>query len=262
MTPEHTYRGLESGLTLPMILQALARHSARPVPPSVADLLQRWANKRERITIYASAVLVEFPSAADLDAAIARGIVSVKLTDRIGLTADGKEPPLAQLRLIANRDYEGKPQRCVTVADDGLTLTVDAAQADLLLDAEIGRYAEPLPSESHTARRFRLTPASIRRAAELGLTVADIDQWFLDRTGDALSAAGRLFLLGDKLPPPTAARQTVVRFPTPEATDGVMQWPQTRELVAERLGPTAVVVDEERLDALRRALAEVGLNGW
>ncbi len=262
LTPEHTYRGLESGLTLPMILQALARHSARPVPPSVADLLQRWSNKRERITVFASAVLVEFPTAADLDAAVARGIVSVKLTDRIGLTADGKEPPLGQLRLIANRDYEGKPQRCVTVADDGLTLTVDAAQADLLLDAEIGRYAEPLPSESHTARRFRLTPASLRRAADLGLTLADIDQWFLDRTGAVLSAAGRLFLSGAKLPPPSATRQTVVRFPTDAATDGVMQWPQTRELIAERLGPTAVVVDEEHLEALRRVLAEIGVVGW
>lgn len=262
LTPEHTYRGLESGLTLPMILQALARHSARPVPPSVADLLQRWANKRERITVYASAVLVEFPTAADLDAAVSRGIVSVKLTDRIGLTADGKEPPLGQLRLIANRDYEGKPQRCVTVADDGLTLTVDAAQADLLLDAEIGRYAEPLANESHTARRFRLTPASVRRAAELGLSPADIDQWFLDRTGAALSAAGRLFLVGAKAGAPSATLQTVVRFPTADVTDGVMQWPETRELIAERLGPTAVVVEDERLGALRRALAEIGVNGW
>ncbi len=262
LTPEHTYRGLESGLTLPMILQALARHSARPVPPSVADLLQRWANKRERITVYASAVLVEFPTPADLDAAVARGIVSVKLTDRIGLTADGKEPPLGQLRLIANRDYEGKPQRCVTVADDGLTLTVDAAQADLLLDAEIGRYAEPLANESHTARRFRLTPASLRRASELGLSLADIDQWFVDRTGTALSAAGRLFLVGAKQAPPTATLQTVVRFPTPDVTDGVMQWPETRELIAERLGPTAVVVEDDQLGALRRVLAEIGVNGW
>jgi hypothetical protein len=262
LTPEHTYRGLESGLTLPMILQALARHSTRPMPPSVADLLQRWANKRERITVFASAVLVEFPTAADLDAAVSRGIVSVKLTDRIGLTADGKEPPLGQLRLIANRDYEGRPQRCVTTADDGLTLTVDAAQADLLLDAEIGRYAEPLPSESHSVRRFRLTPASLRRATEVGLTVADIDQWFLDRTGAVLSAAGRLFLVGGKLPPPAAARQTVVRFPTAEATDGVMQWPETRGLIAERLGPTAVVVADDQLDGLRRVLAEIGVTGW
>jgi hypothetical protein len=262
LTPEHTYRGLESGLTLPMILQTLARHSARPVPPSVADLLQRWANKRERITVFASAVLVEFPTPADLDAAITRGIVSVKLTDRIGLTPDGKEPPLGQLRLIANRDYEGKPQRCVTVGDDGLTLTLDAAQADLLLDAEIGRYAEPLPSESHTVRRFRLTPSSLRRATELGLSVADIDQWFLDRTGGVLSAAGRLFLVGSRLEPPAADRLTVVRFPTPEATDGVMQWPETRALVAERLGPTAVVVADDQLDALRRVLGEIGVTGW
>jgi hypothetical protein len=42
----------------------------------------------------------------------------------------------------------------------------------------------------------------------------------------------------------------------------VMQWPQTRDLVAERLGPTAVVVDEEHLEALRRALAEIGVVGW
>jgi hypothetical protein len=262
LTPEHTYRGLEAGLTLPMILQALARHSARPVPPSVADLLQRWANKRDRITVYTSAVLVEFPTAADLDAAVSRGIVSVKLTERIGLTADGKEPPLGQLRLIANRDYEGKPQRCVTVADDGLTLTVDAAQADLLLDAEIGRHADPLPMETAAARRFRLTPASLRRAADLGLTLADLDGWFVDRTGAPLSPAGQLFFAGPRTRPPAAERLTVVRFADEKTTDGVMQWPQTRALVAERLGPTVVVVADDTLDALRAALAELGIVGW
>src|SRR5439155_18152263 len=107
-------------LTLPMMLQTLARHGTRPVPPNVADLLQRWSNKRERITVYTSAVLVEFPTAADLDAAVGRGIVVTRITDRIGMTADGKEPGLTQLRLIGNRDYEGRPQRCVTVAADGV----------------------------------------------------------------------------------------------------------------------------------------------
>jgi len=260
LSPEQTYRGLESGLTLPIILQTLSRHATRPVPPSVADLLQRWANKRDRITIYAAAVLVEFPTPADLDAAVGRGIVSVRVTDRIGLTADGKEPGLSQLRLIGNRDYESKPQRCVTVGDDGVTLTVDAAQADLLLEAEIGRYADPLASEAPTIRRFRLSPQSLRRAAEMGLSVSDIDAWFVDRTGAPLSAAGRLFLLGRQLPPPTAVRQLVVRFPTPEITDGVLQWPESRPLVAERLGPVAVVVDEECLEPLRQVMAEIGVT--
>ncbi len=260
LNPEQTYHGLESGLTLPIILQTLSRHSTRPIPPSVADLLQRWTNKRERITVYSSAVLVEFPTSADLDAAVGRGIVSVRVTDRIGMTADGKEPGLTQLRLIGNRDYESKPQKCVTVGDDGVTLTVDAAQADLLLEAEIGRYADPLGSETPTIRRFQLSPQSLRRASEIGLSLTEIDAWFIDRTGSPLSPAGRLFLLGRQLPPPTIARKLVIQFPTPEITDGSLQWPASRSLIAERLGPTSVVVDEENLEAFRRVMVEVGVT--
>src|SRR5262249_47767588 len=37
LTPEQTYRGLESGLTLPMMLQSLNRHRTRPVPPHLRD---------------------------------------------------------------------------------------------------------------------------------------------------------------------------------------------------------------------------------
>jgi len=236
----------------------LNRHGTRPVPPNVADLLQRWSNKRERITVYSSAVLVEFPTPADLDAALGRGIVAVRVTDRIGMTADGKEPALSQLRLIGNRDYEGRPQRCMTVDADGVTLTVDAAQADLLLEAEIGRYAESLAHENPVVRRFRLSPQSLRRAADLGLSLADIDVWFTERSGIPLSPAGRLFLLARQLQAPAAARKLVVQFPTSELTDGVMQWPETRVLVAERLGPTAISVDEEAFDALQRVMAEIG----
>jgi hypothetical protein len=259
LTPEQTYRGLESGLTLPMILQALTRHSARPVPPAVADLLQRWSSKRERITVFTSAVLVEFGTPAELDAALARGIVAVALTDRIGITADGGTPALGQLRLIANRDYEAKPQRCVAVSDDGVTLTVDAAAADLLLDAEIGRFAVPLPPEPSAPRRFRLNAETLRRAAA-SFGLADIDGWFMDRTGQPLSPAGRLLMLGPQAAPPTAARLLVVRFPTPELTDGAMQWPDTRVLIAERLGPTAIAVDEENLEALKKVLGDVGIS--
>jgi hypothetical protein len=256
LTPEQTYRGLESGLTLPMIVQTLNRHATRPVPPGVADLLQRWASKRERITIFASAVLVEFPTPAELDAAVSRGVVTLRLTDRIGMTADGGEPSLSHLRLIGNRDYEAKPQRCLSVADDGVTLTVDTPQADLLLEAEIGRFAEPLPAESNGARAFRLTPQSLRRAAGSGFPLADIDAWFAERTGAPLSAAGRLLLLGPQLSAPRAGRLLVVKLPTTEVADGVTQWPRTRALVSERLGPLAVVVEEENFEAFKAALAE------
>jgi len=259
LTPEQTYRGLESGLTLPMILQTLTRSATRPVPPAVADLLQRWSSKRERITVFTSAVLIEFVTPGELDAAVGRGIVAVRLTDRIGITADGTEPALAQLRLIANRDYESKPQRCVTVADDGVTLTIDAAAADLLLDAEIGRFAIPIPAESGSPRRCRLNSELLRRTGQL-LSLSDIDAWFIDRTGQPLSPAGRLLLLGPQMPPSTATRLLIVRFPTSEMAEGAMQWSETRALIVEQLGPTAVVVTEENLEALRKVLGEIGVN--
>jgi hypothetical protein len=260
LTPEQTYRGLESGLTLPMIVQTLNRHGTRPVPAGVADLLQRWASKRERITCFASAVLVEFQTPAELDAAVNRGVVTLRLTDRIGMTADGGEPSLSQLRLIGNRDYESRPQRCLAVADDGVTLTVDTPQADLLLEAEIGLFAEALPIDPNGVRKFRLTPQSLRRAIESGRPLADIDVWFTERTGAPLSPAGRLLLLGAQMPPPQAARLLVLKLATVELADGLMQWPGTRPLIAERLGPLAVAVDEANFAALMAALAEVGVS--
>jgi hypothetical protein len=38
-----------------------------------------------------------------------------------------------------------------------------------------------------------------------------------------------------------------------------MQWPQTRELIAERLGPAALVVAEENVAALRERLSAAGI---
>jgi hypothetical protein len=257
---EETYRGLESGLTLADMTQTLDRHGMRPVPANVADLLRRWADKRERITVYASATLVEFSTPADLDAAVARGIVTVRLTDRIGLTADGREPDFKHLRLVGNRDYEAKPQQCVLVADDGVTLTVDAPQSDLLLEAEIGRLADPVPGGNPAVRTYRLTPETLRRAVAVGMSLDDLDRWFLARTGEPLSPAGRLFVVGPHVSPPTAARLLVVQFPTAEVTDGVAQWPASAAFVEQRLGPAAVVVATERVGPFRELLAGIGIT--
>jgi hypothetical protein len=94
----------------------------------------------------------------------------------------------------------------------------------------------------------------------MGLAVAEIDSWFVERTGFPLSPAGRLFLLGKQLPPPTASRQLVVQFPTPEMAEGIVQWPETKSLVLERLGPLAISISEEAFESLPRVLAEVGIR--
>ena len=260
LTAEHTYHGLESGMTLAGIVQTLNQHGMRPVPAPVADLLQRWANKRDRISVFASATLVEFQTAADLDAAIARGVVSIRVTDRIGLTDDGREPDFKNLRLIGNRDYESKPLQCVSVADDGLTLTVDPAQADLLLEAEIGKLSDPVDGDPPGIRRYRLSPESLGRATTAGMSTADLDDWFQARAGRPLTAAAKLFLAGGQQASPEAVTLLVVLVPSEEMGDGLMEWPASRDQIARRLGPTALAVDAEALPRLKEVLAGIGVT--
>ena len=260
LTAEQTYRGLESGLTLAGMVQALNQHGVRPVPAAVLDLLQRWANKRERITVYSSATLVEFLTPADLDGAISRGMIAVRVTDRIGLCADGADPDYKNLRLIGNRDYEAKPTKCIAVEEDGVTLNLDAGQTDLLLEAEIGRLAEPVPPDGGSARRFKLTPESLRRAVQSGYKLDDLDTWFVARTGFALPAAGRMFILGPTVPTSLATKRLVLQVPNPEIADGLMQWPVTKVCIEDRLGPTALAVDEAKLPGLREILELLGVK--
>ncbi|QEL16485.1 hypothetical protein [Limnoglobus roseus] len=260
LNAEETYHGLESGLTLAGIKQTLDRHAMRPVPNNVADLLRRWADKRERITVYPTATLVEFTTPADLDLALSRGLVAIKLTDLIGLTADGREPEFKALRLIGNREYDAKPVKCLTIADDGLTIAVDPVQADLLLEAEIARLAEPLPVTGNGPRQFRLTPRTLRQATEQGQSLDELDRWFVSRTGNPLTPAGRLFVTGPTVSSPVTETCRIVRLSSVEIADGIVQWPETCGLILDRLGPTVVMIEEENLTRLREVLAEIGVQ--
>ena len=260
LTADRTYHGLESGLSLAGMLQTLNQHGVRPVPPTVADLLRRWADKRDRVSVLVAATLVEFQTAADLDAAVSRGIVSIRVTDRIGLTDDGRDPEFKQLRLVGNRDYEAKPQQCVAVAADGVTLTVDGSNADLLLEAEIVRLADPVPGDPAGVRRFRVTPATLKRSLAADQALADLDAWFQLRAGRPLPPAVRLFAANPTHAGPTVGRHTVVHLPTAEMADGLAQWPPTAGLLGERLGPQAVAVADADLSALTAALADLGIT--
>ncbi len=259
LNAEETYHGLESGMTLAGIKQTLDRHAMRPLPANVADLLRRWADKRERISVYPTATLVEFTTPADLDLALSRGLVAVKLTDLIGLTADGREPDFKALRLIGNREYDAKPVKCLTVANDGLTISVDPVQADLLLEAEIARVAEPLPPTGHGPRQFRLTPQTLRQATEQGQSLEQLDNWFVSRTGFPLTPAGRLFVTGRTSSAPVTEVCRIVRLPSVEIADGIVQWPETSDLILDRLGPMVVMIEEENLNPLREVLAGIGV---
>jgi hypothetical protein len=258
--PESVYRALELGQTFDSIRLALEQHGTRAVPAAVLDSLRTWANKRERITVYPTATLLEFADAEDLNEALARGLPGMRIADTLAVVASEGAIDYRHFRLTGTRDYALPPERCVQVEADGVTLTVDVGRSDLLLETELPRFAEPHPGPPSNGRRqYHLTPASLGAAREQGLNVTTLEAWFLQRTGGPLSPAARLLLAGTQIPAPRLRRHLVLHVASAELADGLMQWPQTRALIAERLGPTALVVEEERLETLRQRLHEAGI---
>jgi hypothetical protein len=255
------YRALENGFTFEMILQTLEQHGMRPTPPAVIESLRTWADKRERISVYPSATLFEFSDVGLLNEALARGLPGVRLSERMLLVADEQAIDFRHFRLTGTRDYALPPEKCVAVDSDGVTLSVDVGRSDLLLEIQLQRFAEPVDSlGSNNQHRYRLTPVTLANSVESGLGLRELDEWFVQRSGQPLSAAARLLLSGSQAPSPALAPQLVLRVATPELAEGLLQWPGTRALIRERLGPTALVIAEENVELLRQRLEELGVK--
>jgi hypothetical protein len=261
LQPDTTYRALESGETFESILQTLEQYGMRPTPVPVVESLRTWADKRERINVYAAAALFEFASAADLNEAVARGLPGVRLSDRLLVVPNESQIDYRHFRLTGTRDYSLPPDPCVEVGTDGVTLTVDSARSDLLLETELRRLAEPLDGV-HTGgrRQYRLTPVSVAAGRASGFSVRSLEEWFVQRTGQSLSPAARLLIAGPPEEPLTLRSLVVLEVPTPEVADGLFQWPATRALIQSRLGPAALVVATEHIEQLRQRLRELGFD--
>ncbi|HEY7425551.1 MAG TPA: helicase-associated domain-containing protein [Gemmataceae bacterium] len=260
LRPETVYRALEAGHTFDSIRLTLEQHGTRGLPPAVLDSLRTWANKRDRITVYPSATLLEFGSADDLNEALARGLPAVRLSDRLAVAASEEGIEFRHFRLTGTRDYALPPEKCVHVETDGVTLSVDLARSDLLLETELPRFAELTGGSSANGRRqYRLTPASLSEGRSAGMTLTALELWFHQRSGQPLPAAARLLMMAGQAEAPYLRRHLVLHVTDEELADGLMQWPETRKLIAERLGPTALVIAEENTAPLRERLSAAGI---
>jgi hypothetical protein len=272
LTPESVYRGLEGGLTTDTMLDRLGKHSSRPLPAGVAEALRTWAGRRDRVTYYSSATLVEFANPEDLEAAVklfptSGRVAPTRISDRLLLVEDEASIPFSRFRMAGSRDYRRPAEACVDVEPDGVTLSLDLGRSDLLVDAELARFAdeEPVrsrPDGSSTPRRsFTVSPSSLARAAENGMTVAQMARWFTQRTGGELPSAIRLLLHAATpgVGPFPTRRPIVMTVPSPELLDGLMQHPSTGPHLGDRLGPTTAIVPDDDFEPLRRALEELGL---
>jgi hypothetical protein len=273
LTRESIIHGLEGGLTAESILDTLTRHSQRPLPPGVVDAIQTWTSRRERVTYHPAATLIEFGSPSDRDQALASWPEGdheppIAVADRFLLVEAERTIPFDRFRLTSARDYRRPPELCVTVAADGVSLVLDPARSDLLVEAEVSRFADELPpaglarqpSSEPEPRRLVVTAASLRRGLSRGLSPAQLAEWFARRTGREVPPAVRLLLAAQstRVPPLTATRMMVLTLPSAEFLDGLLQHPATRPWLGDRLGPTSVVILEEQLAPLQQALKDLG----
>ena len=273
LTPDSIYRGLEGGLSTQAMLDRLGKHSSRPLPAGVAEALRTWASRRDRVTYYASSTLVEFANADDLEAALklfptTSRAAPTRITDRLLLVEDEASIPFSRFRMAGSRDYRRPAEACVDVEPDGVTLALDLGRSDLLVDAELARFADEeavrsRPDGSSTPRRsFTVSPGSLARAAENGMTLSQMSRWFEQRTGGEMPSAIRL-LLHAATPGvgsfPTR-RPIVLTVPSAELLDGLMQHPSTGPHLGDRLGPTTAIVPDDDFEPLARALVALGLS--
>lgn len=275
LTQESITMGLEWGLAPDQILETLSRHSQRALPGAVKDAVDRWADRREQVTFYSSATLIEFNGPAERDHAIAawtaEGLARrpfVPVGDRFILVEAPQDVPTSRISTTASRDYRLPPERCVTVEGDGVTLTLDPSRSDLLVEAELARFADEEPanpsSRGAARRRFTVTSETLGRAAEAGLTPGLLAGWFVRRTGESPTPAVRLMMRSsadakERRPWPVR-RLLVLSAPSAELLDGIMQHPETAPLLGDRLGAVSAVVPEDSIDQLRDALRRFGVD--
>jgi hypothetical protein len=275
LTRESIVHGLDGGMTAETILEILTRHSQRALPHGITDAVTNWASRRERVTYYGSATLIEFGSPAERDDAIAFWPTSdiaapIAVADRFLLVEDDKTVPFDRLRLISSRDYRRPPEICALVQADGVTMALDPARSDLLVEAELARFADlvtaPQTEAQHSGgaerRHFGVTAASLRRGMARGMTAAQLADWYARRTGGEMPPAVRLLLAArsSRVPPLKAARMLVINLANPDLLDGLIQHPTSGPLLGSRLGPTSVVIADEKLPLLQKALKELGIE--
>lgn len=260
LTANSVYRGLESGMSLADVTRTLERHSTRSLPDSVLETLRSWASKRERVQVYPNAVLLEFRTCGELEAAIKQGLVDQAITDRIGLVPSDDRIDWSRFRLAGTRDYQAPDERCVEVLPDGLTLSVQDGKADLMLGAELRRIAKPLDIVSDERSQYRMSLESLRAARASGTDLRWLDDWFLRRSGLPVPAAAHLLFQGEDAGQNSVSRLIVLRMSSEEAADGLAQWPDAQSLLSERLGPTTFVIEDEKLPLLKRLLESASLS--
>lgn len=255
------YYGLEAGITGEKIVDVLRENGGREPPSGLAQSIQTWSQKRDRLSVYNEVSVFEFSDEADLLDAVSRGLEGTRIGERFLLVGPDQEKNFKHLKFSASRDYRFPPEKCVESGLDGVTLKVDLEKSDLMLESELRRFTEPVEFKDRNGRQqFRVSTESLAHAFQQGLRLEHIEEWYQQRTGEPPPPSVQLLFRSAAGFRVEAKPIIMVGVESPLVAEGLLQHPETAELFSARLGPAYLAVAKENLPRLRSALEQLGID--
>lgn len=254
LTRPAVYAALEGGSTLERLLAVLEDGAGRSLPQNVAAELREWAALREQVTLHRRARLLEFANEADRDAEAQR-LSAAPIGERFLLLSAGQAKKLAGSRVQARIDYAAPPIRCLNADEDGL-LTLERS-ANLLIEAQLGRWAEPRDGQG-----WQLTRESVAAGLQAGGTLPELLKLLADRLLGPLPPLLETALRAWAGEPATVglADVTVLQCAQPAVFAAIVTSPKLRRFLRGELAPDLVVVDRGQLAAFQAHLRWAGLT--
>jgi hypothetical protein len=235
------YRALESGLKLDTLLDQLQAHSATPVPASIPTSLREWAERRERLSVQENTRLLEFPSTAERDAALAQ-TKGKAIGERFVQVSGATRLPKDVLR----HSYTGVPGRSLRFEADGRFRIKGAS--DLAARAIIASLAQPNPDGSYSFNRAALSRRSFDAVREAFLARVDGG---LPPQLDAL-----LGIWEGKTTAPIVAKVSLFQHPSATA---LAKHPELAKHLDSPISPTTYLIKTGREAGLDQALKALGI---
>ncbi len=255
LSQETVYAALEKGSTLEEMLATLQNGSSAPLPQNVTVELREWAARRERMTLYQHARLLEFPDAAHRDAALAAGLRGVPVGEQFVLLASAVPDPAAYPRRV---NYAKPLSRCLTVTEDGM-LTLLRPDVDLVIAGELDLWAE-----RRDATTWQLTADSVRAVLQAGARIEEALNWLEARLAGGvplppLLRAALLAWAGVTVQT-HLAEVAILQCAQREVFDAIVGSPMLQPLLRGVLAPDLVLVDPVAVETLRAHLVWAGFE--
>jgi hypothetical protein len=256
LTRDSVYRGLESGTSPLELLQGLQAGSEAALPQSVAVEIREWARLREKICLHRFGRLLEFPDLAGRQAALEAGAEGTPVGDRFLLLPDTPPGSGTLPQFAMSLDYLQPLPKCTSAHENGeIKLRTDPP--DLLIEAQLDCWAERTGKGA-----WQLSQASVTAAIRRGRRIASLTELLSERLTHALP---RLLLaalqawagLGAKV---EISAVTLLRCKDGDVFEAIASSKMLKSYIRGQIAPGLLVVDTERVEALRERLTWAGFE--